>query len=73
MMHDLPVIEHVIEKQNYLSAKIYLCHALLYLEPKHGLLASTFKVLIGLHWLFNWPGMEEQEFEEEFFEDEHAN
>ena len=31
-----------------LSAKIYLYHALLYLEPKHGLLASTFKVLIGL-------------------------
>ena len=28
--------------------KIYLYHALLYLEPKHGLLASTFKVLIGL-------------------------
>ena len=27
---------------------MYLYHALLYLEPKHGLLASTFKVLIGL-------------------------
>ena len=47
-MHDLPAIEHVITQQNWLSAKIYLCHALLYLEPKHGLLASTFKVLIGL-------------------------
>ena len=30
------------------SCKIYLYHALLYLEPKHGLLASIFKVLIGL-------------------------
>ena len=28
--------------------KVYVYHALLYLEPKHGLLASTFKVLIGL-------------------------
>ena len=27
---------------------MYLYHALLYLEPKHGLLASTFNVLIGL-------------------------
>ena len=44
-----------------------------YLDPKHGLLASTFKVLIGFHWLFNWLGMEEQEFEEEFFGDGHAN
>ena len=47
-MHGLPVIEHVIMRQNQLSAKLYLYHALLYLEPKHGLLASTFKVLIGL-------------------------
>ena len=53
--------------------EIYLCHALLYLEPKHGLLASTFKVLIGLPLVINWPYMEEQAFEEEFFRDEHAN
>ena len=24
-------------------------------------------------WLLTWPGMEDQEFEEEFFDDEHAN
>ena len=48
MMHVLPVVEHVITQQNYPSAKIYLWHALLYLEPKLGLLASTFKLLIGL-------------------------
>ena len=29
-------------------SKIYLYHPLLYLEAKYGLLASTFKVLIGL-------------------------
>ena len=41
--------------------KIYLYHALLYLEPKHGLLPSTFKYSLACHWLFYWPGMKEQD------------
>ena len=40
--------------------KIYLYHALLHLVPKHGLLASTFKVLIGLP-LVILSGMKEQD------------
>ena len=47
-MHVLQVVEHVIALKTSFLQKIYLYHALLYLEPKHGLLASTFKVLIGL-------------------------
>ena len=48
-MHVLQVVEHVIAlKTSFLQQKNYLYHALLYLEPKHGLLVSTFKVLIGL-------------------------
>ena len=47
-MHVLQVVEHVITLKTSFLQKIYLYHALLYVEPKHGLLASTFKVLIGL-------------------------
>ena len=47
-MHVLQVIEHVIALKTRFLQKNYLYHALLYLEPKHGLLVSTFEVLIGL-------------------------
>ena len=36
-----------------------------------GCLRVHSKYSLACHWLFNWPGMEEQEFEEEFFGDEH--
>ena len=46
-MHVLQVVEHVIAlKTSFLQN--YLYHALLHLGPKHGLIVSTFKVLIGL-------------------------
>ena len=38
-----------------------------------GCLRVHSKYSLACHWLFNWPGMEEQEYEEEFFGDEHAN
>ena len=47
----LKLLDHVIAFKNQLSAKLtylVLYHALLYLVPQLGLLASTFKVLIGL-------------------------
>ena len=47
-MHVLQVVEHVIALKTSFLQKNNLYHALLYLEPKHGLLASTFKVIIGL-------------------------
>ena len=72
-MHVLQIVEHVNALKTSFLQKNYLHHALLYLEPKHGLLASTFKVLIVLPLVINWPGMEEHEFEEDFFGDEHAN
>ena len=47
--------------------KIYLYHALLYLEPKHGLLASTFKVLIGLPLVILLARHERTGYDEEYF------
>ena len=47
--------------------KNYLYHALLYLEPKHGLLASTFKVLTGL---LIWPDADEGDLMDEEFDSE---
>ena len=38
-----------------------------------GCLRVHSKYSLACHWLFNWPGMEEQDYEEEFFGDEHAN
>ena len=53
--------------------KIYLYQALLYLEPKHGLLASTFKVLIGLPLVILLARHERTGCDEEHFGDEHAS
>ena len=68
-------IDHVIALETSFLQTTYLVlyHCIIVPCSNHGLLASTFKVLIGCHWLLNWPGMEEQEFKEEFFVDEHAN
>ena len=38
-----------------------------------GCLRVHSKYSLACHWLFNWPGMEEQEYEEEFYGDEHVN
>ena len=47
-MHVLQDVEHVIAlKTSFLQKFTYIMHCI-YLEPKHGLLVSTFKVLIGL-------------------------
>ena len=56
-----------------LALKIYLYHALLYLEPKHGLLASTFKVLIGLPLVILLARHERTGYNEEYLGDEHAS
>ena len=48
-------------------------HALLYLEPKHGLLASTFKVLIGLPLVILLARFERTGYDEEYVGDEHAS
>ena len=52
---------------------LYLCHALSYLEPKHGLLASTFKVLIGLPPVILLARFERTGYDEEYVGDEHAS
>ena len=72
----LKLLDHVIAFKNQLSAKLtyfVLYHALLYLVPKLGCLRVHSKYSLACHWLFNWPGMEEQEYGEEFVGDEHAN
>ena len=73
-MHVLHVVEHVIAlKTSFPQEIFYLYHALLYLNQNMGCLRVHSKYSLACHWLFNWPGMEEQEFEEEFFGDELAN
>ena len=73
LMHVLQVVEHVIALKTSFSAKIYLYHALLHLGPKHGLLASTFKVLIGLPLVILLTRHERTGYDEEYFDDEHAS
>ena len=71
-MHVLQVVEHVIAlKTSFLQKFTY--HALWYLEPKHGLLASTFKVLIGLPLVILLARHERTGYDEEYFGDEHAS
>ena len=72
-MHVLQVVEHVIALKTSFLQKIYLYHALLYPEPKHGLLASTFKVLIGLPLVILLARLERTGSDEEYFDDEHAS
>ena len=72
-MHVLQVVEHVIALKTSFLQKIYLYHALLYLEPKHGLLASTFKVLIGLPLVILLARHERTGYNEEYLGDEHAS
>ena len=45
----------------------------MYLEPKHGLLASTFKVLIGLPLVILLARHERTGYDEEYLGDEHAS
>ena len=48
LIHILQVAEHVTTfKTSFLQKFTYIMHCI-YLEPKHGLLVSTFEVLIGL-------------------------
>ena len=46
---------------------------MLYLEPKHGLLACTFKVLIGLPLVILLARHERTGYNEEYPGDEHAS
>ena len=46
---------------------------MLYLEPKHGLLASTFKVLIGMPLVILLARLERAGYDEEYFDDEHVS
>ena len=72
-MHVLQVVEHVIALKTSFLQKKYLYHAFLYLEPKHGLLASTFKVLIGLPLVILLARHERTGYNEEYLGDEHAS
>ena len=72
----LKLLDHVIAFKNQLSAKLtylVLYHALLYLVPKHGLLASTFKVLIGLPLVILLARHERSGYDEAYLDDEHAD
>ena len=72
-MHVLHVVEHVIALKTSFPQKFtYIMHCCI-LNQNMGCLRVHSKYSLACHWLFNWPGMEEQEFEEEFFGDEHAN
>ena len=72
-MHVLQVIEHVIAlKTSFLQKFTYIMYYYI-LDQNMGCLQVHSKYSLACHWLFNWPGMEEQEFEEEFFGDKHAN
>ena len=72
-MHVLQVDEHVIAlKTSFLQKFTYIMHCYI-LNQNMGSLRVHSKYSLACHRLFNWPGMEEPEFEEEFFGDEHAN
>ena len=72
-MHVLQVVEHVIAlKISFLQKFTYIMYCYI-LDQNMGCLRVHSKYSLSFHWLFNWPGMEEREFEEEFFGDEHAN
>ena len=72
-MHVLQVVEHVIAlKTSFLQKFTYIMHYCA-LNQNMGCLRVHSKYSLACHWLFNWPGMEEHEFDEDFFGDEHAN
>ena len=72
-MRVLQVVEHVIALKTSFPQKFtYIMHCYI-LNQNMGCLRVHSKYSLACHWLFNWPGMEEPEFEEEFFGDEHAN
>ena len=54
-------------------AYLVLYHALLYLVPKHGLLASTFKILIGLPLVILLARHERTGCNEDYLGDDHAS
>ena len=72
-MHALQVVEHVIAlKTSFLQKFTYIMNCYI-LDQNMGCLRVHSKYSLACHWLFNWPGMEEHEFEGELFGDEHAN
>ena len=74
-MHVLQVVEHVIALKTSFpqNANLAVVPCIIMLLSPLGCLRVHSKYSLACHWLFNWLGMEEQEFEEEFFGDEHAN
>ena len=72
-MHVLLVVEHVIAlKTSFLQKFTYIMHCCI-LNQKHGLLVSTFKVLIGLPLVILLARHERTGYDEEYFGDEHAS
>ena len=72
-MHVLQVVEHVIAlKTSFLQKFTYIMHCCT-LNQKYGLLASTFKVLIGLPLVILLARHETRGYDEEYFGDEHAS
>ena len=74
-MHVLRVVEHVIAlKTSFLQKKItYTMHCCILNQKKHGLLASTFKVLIGLPLVILLARHERTGYDEEYFGDERTS
>jgi hypothetical protein len=52
---------------NSRALNAYFCYQIM------GCLQVHSKYSLACPWLYTWPGMEEQEYEEEYFGDEHAN
>ena len=76
LMHVLQVVEHVIAlKTSFLQNDLLIAISCIVVPcfQNTGCLRVRSKYSLACHWLFKWPGMEEEEFEEEFFGDEHAN
>ena len=73
LTHVLQVVEHVIALKTSFPQKFTYIMYYYILDQNMGCLRVHSKYSLASHWLFNWPGMEEPEFEEEFFGDEHAN
>ena len=69
-MHVLQVVEHVIALKTSFpqNANLEVVPCIIIMLSPLGCLRVHSKYSLACHWLFNWPGMEEQEFEEDSLE-----
>ena len=71
----LRLLDHIIALKISFLQKLTQCYIMhcCTLFKNLGCLRVHSKYSLACHWLFNWPGTEEQEYGEEFVGDEHAN